>query len=155
MALEIERKYLVVNDKWKPFVEHEARLKQGYLAALPGITVRVRMVDEQALLTIKGETTGISRLEYEYAIPLSDAREMLERLVADGAIDKTRYRVRCGEHVWDLDRFHGDNEGLILAEIELQSEREAFQLPDWVGEEVSRDPRYYNANLIKRPYRGW
>ncbi len=155
MGLEIERKYLVVNDKWKPFVERESRLKQGYLAAQPALTVRVRIAGEQALLTIKGDTKGISRLEYEYPIPLSDAREMFERLVDDGVIDKTRYRVRCGEHLWDLDLFHGDNAGLILAEIELASETEAFQLPDWVGEEVTRDPRYYNANLIKHPYRDW
>lgn len=155
MGLEIERKYLVINDDWKSFVESEAHLKQGYLTAQRGITVRVRIVDEQARLTIKGGVTGISRLEYEYAIPLADAREMFHNLVSGGVIDKTRYRVRCGDHLWDLDLFHGENDGLVMAEIELESETEAFQLPGWVGQEVTGDARYYNANLIRAPYRTW
>jgi adenylate cyclase len=155
MGLEIERKFLVINDGWRPFVESESRLKQGYLTALPALSIRVRIAGEQAWLTIKGGMQGISRSEYEYSIPLQDAREMLDHLVTDAVIDKTRYKVRCGDHLWDLDLFHGDNSGLAVAEIELQSESESFQMPDWAGQEVSRDARYLNANLIRHPYRDW
>jgi adenylate cyclase len=148
MALEIERKYLVINENWKSAVAAETVLKQGYLAAQPDLTVRVRIDGAQAQLTIKSATSGISRSEYEYAIPQQDAEEILANLVTGSVIDKTRYKVHCGEHMWDLDLFHGENEG-------LQSEDEPFEMPDWVGEEVSDDPRYYNANLVRHPYRDW
>jgi adenylate cyclase len=155
MALEIERKYLVINENWKSAVEAEAVLKQGYLTAQPDLTVRVRIDGEKAQLTIKSATSGISRSEYEYAIPQQDAEELLANLVTGTVIDKRRYKVRCGAHLWDLDVFHGDNEGLVMAEIELQSEDEPFEMPDWAGEEVSGDARYYNANLVRHPYRDW
>ena len=155
MAVEIERKFLVVNDSWKAKVESESSLKQGYLSADKTLSIRVRIARGRAHLTIKGATAGISRSEYEYEIPQQDAREMIDNLVTGSVIDKTRYKVRCGDHLWDLDLFHGDNQGLIMAEVELASESESFQMPDWAGEEVSDDPRYYNANLISHPFCDW
>jgi adenylate cyclase len=155
MAREIERKYRVINENWKSAVEAEATLKQGYLTAQPDLAIRVRIDGAQAQLNIKSATSGISRSEYEYAIPRQDAEEILANLVSGTVIDKTRYKVRCGEHLWDLDVFHGDNQGLVMAEIELEREDEPFEMPGWVGEEVSDDPRYYNANLIRHPYRDW
>ena len=153
MALEIERKYLVVNDK--PFAVSETLMKQAYLLASPDLSIRVRVAGEQAFLTIKGATEGITRSEFEYPIPVADAEQMLTGLVQGSVIDKVRFRVRCGEHIWDLDQFHGDNQGLVVAEIELASEDEAFERPDWVGQEVSDDPRYYNASLARHPYCDW
>jgi adenylate cyclase len=155
MALEIERKFLVVNEGWRSQIESEASLKQGYLAAQSKLTVRVRIADDYAQLNIKGPTTGFTRSEYEYQIPARDAEEMLDNLATGGVIEKIRYRVRCGGHVWDLDVFKGDNLGLILAEVELTAEDEDFEMPDWVGDEVSDDPRYYNAALASKPYTAW
>jgi adenylate cyclase len=155
MPVEIERKFLVINDSWKQQVESESSLKQGYLSAEKTLSIRVRIAKGRAQLTIKGATSGISRSEYEYEIPQQDAQEMMDNLVSGSVIDKTRYKVRSGDHLWDLDLFHGDNQGLIMAEVELASETEAFQMPDWAGEEVSDDPRYYNANLITHPYCDW
>jgi len=155
MALEIERKFLVVNDAWKPFAVSETVMQQAYLVASPLLSIRARVAGEEAFLTIKGATEGITRKEFEYPIPVADAEAMLDGLVQGSVIDKVRYRVRCGEHFWDLDQFHGDNQGLVVAEIELGSEDEAFERPDWVGDEVSDDPRYYNASLAKHPYRDW
>jgi adenylate cyclase len=155
MAIEIERKYLVKNDKWKPFVESEAIMMQGYLASLTNVSIRVRVAKGKAHLNIKSATLGISRSEYEYEIPLLDGEEMLANLTTGSVIDKVRYRVRCGDHTWELDVFHGDNAGLIVAELELNSEDEAFEMPEWAGEEVSGDPKYYNASLVKHPYRDW
>lgn len=155
MAVEIERKFLVINDDWKAQVEGESSLKQGYLSAEKDLSVRVRIAKGKGQLTVKGGTSGISRSEYEYEIPLQDAEEMIADLVSGSVIDKTRYKVRCGDHVWDLDLFHGDNQGLIMAEVELASESEPFQMPGWAGQEVSDDPRYYNANLISHPYCDW
>ncbi|OOZ37385.1 CYTH domain-containing protein [Solemya velesiana gill symbiont] len=155
MATEIERKYLVKNDAWKDSVISESRIKQGYLANQPSMTVRVRVAKGTAFLTVKGSTEGISRAEFEYEIPVPDAEEMLKLNSDQPYIDKTRYKVKCGEHVWDLDVFEGDNSGLIMAEVELDSEDEGFEMPDWAGEEVSGDLRYYNANLINNPYRSW
>jgi adenylate cyclase len=155
MGLEIERKFLVVNDDWRSCVESETGLKQGYLTAQKALTIRVRIDGDRAQLNIKGGTAGIKRSEYEYEIPRQDGEEIIASLVSGSVIDKTRYRVRCGDHLWDLDVFHGDNEGLVVAEIELEREDEPFELPGWAGEEVSEDPRYYNANLIKHPYRDW
>ncbi len=155
MPVEIERKYLVVNDKWKLHVESEATLKQGYLATLPNASIRVRVAKGSAHLNIKSVTLGISRSEYEYEIPLEEGEEILANLTAGPIIDKVRYKVRCGNHIWDLDLFHGDNEGLIVAEVELDAEDETFEMPEWAGEEVSGDPKYYNASLVKRPYCDW
>jgi len=155
MATEIERKFLVKNQAWRDSVIAESSIKQGYLANQANATVRVRIARETAFLTIKGATKGISRSEFEYEIPVSDAEEMLNALAEQPLIEKTRYKVQCGGHIWDLDVFAGANSGLVLAEVELGSEDESFVLPKWAGEEVSDDPRYYNANLIKHPYAVW
>ncbi|MCG7873228.1 MAG: CYTH domain-containing protein [Candidatus Thiodiazotropha lotti] len=155
MALEIERKFLVINDKWKDSVISEAVIKQGYLATTDHATVRVRVDGDEANINIKGRTVGISRREYEYPIPLEEAEELLKHLVSGAAIDKVRYKVRCGDHIWDLDLFHGANQGLVMAEVELSREDEAFVMPEWAGEEVSGDTRYYNANLVKHPFCEW
>ena len=155
MAVEIERKFLVRNETWREQVEEETRILQGYLTQGGGATVRVRVKGDLAYLTIKGATSGISRLELEYRIPVEDAERMLRELAVSAVIEKTRYRVRCGHHLWDLDVFAGENTGLVLAEIELESEDAGFERPDWAGEEVSDDPRYFNARLALHPYRTW
>jgi adenylate cyclase len=130
-------------------------MKQAYLATVAKASIRVRVARDQAYLNIKSATLGIRRTEFEYAIPLVDAEEMLANLVDGAAIDKVRYKVRCGAHVWDLDVFHGANAGLVVAEVELASEDEPFELPEWAGQEVSGDHRYYNASLVKHPYCDW
>jgi adenylate cyclase len=155
MALEIERKYLVKNDNWKLFVESETVMKQAYLSTQGKSSIRVRVAQDKAYLSIKSAIAGIRRSEFEYPIPLADAEQMLAELVEGSVIDKVRYLVRCGAHVWELDVFHGDNAGLVVAELELASEDETFARPEWLGEEVSGDPRYYNASLVKHPYCDW
>jgi adenylate cyclase len=155
MAIEIERKFLVKNDKWKSSVESEATMKQGYLASVDKASIRVRVAKGRAHLNIKSATLGIRRSEYEYEIPLDDGEEMLANLANGSVIDKVRYKVRCGDHLWELDVFHGDNAGLIVAELELAAEDETFEIPDWVGEEVSGDVRYYNSSLVKHPFCDW
>jgi adenylate cyclase len=155
MAVEIERKFLVKNEQWRESVIAETRLRQGYLTTGEGGTVRVRIDGERAYLTIKGATVGIRRFEFEYEIPLPDAELLLEQVALKPQVEKIRYQVRCGKHVWDLDRFLGENQGLVLAEIELEAENEAFELPGWAGEEVSDDPRYHNSNLVTHPFREW
>ena len=155
MPLEIERKFLVVNDRWRANVEDETRLLQGYLAEGARATVRARIRGDRAYLTIKGATRGITRLEFEYPIPVADAEMLLRELAVSPLIEKTRYRVRQGGHVWDLDVFAGENAGLVLAELELESEEAVFERPDWAGQEVSDDPRYFNVNLARHPYGRW
>jgi len=155
MGIEIERKFLVANDAWRKDVISETRLKQGYLANQERASVRVRIGGNQAFLNIKSATLGIRRSEFEYEIPLSDAEDMLEQVAIRPFIDKTRYKVKCGEHLWEVDLFHGDNEGLIVAEIELDAEDECFELPEWAGEEVSGDPKYFNVCLVKHPCCRW
>jgi len=155
MAVEIERKYLVNNDSWRASIEAQARIMQGYLANNDNASIRVRVKGDAAYLTIKGATSGISRSEYEYQIPVEDAEAMLRELAVFPAIDKVRYSVRAGHHLWDLDVFAGENEGLVMAEVELGSEDEAFEMPDWAGEEVSGDTRYYNVSLAQKPYKHW
>ncbi len=155
MAMEIERKFLVKNEMWREGIVSDSVLKQGYLSSQPSATVRVRIDGQQAFLTIKSKTIGISRAEFEYPIPLADADDMLQAIAQKPLIDKIRYKVRCGKHVWDLDIFKGENLGLIVAEVELNHEDEAFLLPPWVGEEVSGDSRYFNSNLAKMPYSRW
>jgi adenylate cyclase len=155
MATEIERKFLVTGDTWKGAVEAERRIRPGYLTTDRGVTVRARIKGDKAFLTIKGPTEGISRSEYEYEIPVADAEAMLRDLAASGLIEKTRFDVRCGAHLWELDVFDGDNAGLVMAEIELSSPAEGFDMPDWAGKEVSDDPRYYNASLARHPYKHW
>jgi len=155
MALEIERKFLVTNESWRSGVESEARILQGYLASGDNATVRVRVKGDAAYLTVKGASSGISRMEYEYPIPFEDAQAMLRDLALFPVVDKIRYRVRAGSHLWDLDLFAGENQGLVMAEVELSSEDEPFDRPGWAGEEVTADGRYYNVNLARHPYRHW
>ncbi len=155
MAKEIERKFLVKGETWRSQVLSETRLVQGYLLDRPDLTLRVRIKAQEAFLTLKGASKGIARSEFEYPIPLEDAQALLAEFALFPPIDKIRYQVQVGAHRWDLDVFLGANAGLVLAEIELQDPEESFIRPDWLGEEVSEDPRYYNVNLAKQPYRTW
>ncbi len=155
MGIEVERKFLLKNDSWRDRVITESRMTQAYLANQGNASIRVRIAGAQAWLNIKRATIGIERAEFEYAIPLEDAQVMLERLVGGPPIDKTRYRVMHAGHLWEIDVFHGANQGLVVAELELGSAEESFALPDWVGEEVSQDARYYNVNLVAHPFRQW
>lgn len=154
MPTEIERKFLVQGDGWRSLGAGQLYC-QGYLVAAPEKTVRVRIVGNQGFLTIKGPTQGISRAEFEYTIPVEDARELLQTLCDRPWIEKTRYRIDYGGLVWEVDEFAGDNAGLILAEVELPDDQQTLDLPDWIGPEVSHDSRYFNANLTKFPYRQW
>lgn len=155
MGTEIERKFLVANDTWRATAVSAARLVQGYLTAEPGLTVRVRVADAAAWLTIKGATQGISRAEFEYPIPRTDADAMLATLALCPPVEKIRHHVPHAGHVWEVDVFAGANAGLVLAEIELAAVDEPFARPPWLGEEVSGDPRYYNARLARQPFRDW
>lgn len=154
MAKEIERKYLVKLETWKPQGEG-IHFKQGYLNAQKERVVRVRIEGAKAKLTIKGITTGVTRSEFEYAIPVEDAAILLDNLCEQPLIDKHRHKESHNGKTWEIDVFHGDNEGLVVAEIELASEDETIVLPEWVGEEVSSDPRYFNSNLLKHPFKNW
>lgn len=154
MGIEIERKFLVRDDRWKG-QGPGTLLRQGYLSSAPERVVRVRVEGEAAMLTIKGRTTGATRGEWEYPIPLADAQVLLESLCERPIIEKYRYRISCDGMTWEVDEFLGENAGLIVAEIELDAEDQAFAKPDWIGEEVTHDARYYNANLIRHPYTQW
>jgi adenylate cyclase len=153
MATEIERKFLVRNTAVLTGLTGQ-RLSQGYLSHSAEATVRVRVAGDQGFLTIKGRTLGVSRSEFEYPVPLQDAEAMLN-LCSGGRIDKIRYRLRHHDHLWEIDVFLGDNEGLVVAEIELASESEPFALPDWLGREVSHDRRYFNSQLSHHPFCRW
>jgi len=153
MANEIERKFRV-DPSWKP-ADAGTRYEQGYLSSQPERVVRVRVDGTHAKLTIKGTTTGVTRAEFEYEIPLDDATAMLRDLCEKPLITKRRYIVMHDGKKWEVDVFGGDNAGLVVAELELSSEAEAFTRPPWLGEEVSDDPRYYNSNLVKTPYKTW
>ncbi|MBR2214320.1 MAG: CYTH domain-containing protein [Selenomonadaceae bacterium] len=153
MQQEIERKFLVREDRWIP-PERGERILQGYLSREVTAVVRVRLKGNRAYLTIKGKNEGISRPEYEYPIPPQDAVEILKMAKAP-VVEKTRYTVPYGEHNWEVDVFAGENAGLVLAEIELSSPTEKFLPPPWLGEEVSTDPRYYNVNLLAHPFKSW
>ena len=155
MATEIERKFLVKDDGWRRDAGEGVRLRQGYLSGGGTSSVRVRTGGGVAHLNIKSATLGVWRREYEYAVPLADAEEMLDHLCQRPLIEKTRYHVRHAGHTWDVDVFEGDNAGLVVAEVELGSEDEAFAKPAWAGDEVSHDPRYYNVSLVKHPYKEW
>ena len=154
MAIEIERKFLVSNEDWTTQVLDQFILKQGYLSTTPERTVRVRLTGDKGVLTIKGKTEGIQRLEFEYDIPGDEAKSLMS-LALDPHIEKTRYLVPHQGHTWEVDVFEGANKGLVLAEIELDHEYEHFSLPSWVGSEVSHDPRYYNSHLSKVPFTTW
>lgn len=154
MAKEIERKFLVVGSAWRDLATG-TRYRQGYLNSDKARTVRIRTVGDEAFLTIKGPTVGLTRTEFEYPIPYDDCVAMLDELADKPIIDKVRYKIPMGDLVWEVDEFFGVNAGLIVAEVELTSEDQPFEKPDWIGEEVSGDPRYYNSSLIKHPYSTW
>ncbi len=154
MGTEIERKFLVIGDGWRTGATSK-RVRQGYLSVDPLRIVRVRTSGDEAYLTIKGEQHGMARTEFEYAIPFADAEHMLDRLCAKPWIEKTRYLVPHNGLTWEVDEFFGDNAGLIVAEIELADTDQVITLPDWVGQEVTQDDRYYNAQLVQQPYNVW
>lgn len=154
MAKEIERKFLVNLQAWVP-QDAGVHFKQGYLNSQKERVVRVRIEGTHAKLTIKGITTGVTRSEFEYAIPVDDASVLLDQLCEQPLIDKHRHTEVHNGRTWEIDVFHGDNEGLVVAEIELASEHDQPQLPAWVGTEVSSDARYFNSNLLKQPYKTW
>ncbi|MDM8003955.1 MAG: CYTH domain-containing protein [Bacteroidota bacterium] len=155
MALEIEKKFLVTGDFMKES-KKATRITQGYLSSVPERTVRVRIKGDKGFITIKGigSVSGASRFEWEKEIPVSEVEQLLE-ICEPGVIDKTRHLVSSGKHTFEVDVFHGENEGLVLAEVELSSEDEAFVKPDWLGDEVTGDTRYYNSMLMKNPYKNW
>lgn len=155
MPVEIERKFLLSNDKWRDEVVRSSRIRQGYMGKIDKASVRIRVQGEKANINIKSATLSIRRMEYEYEIPLDEAEEMLDQLCNQPQIDKTRFIVEQGKHVWEIDEFYGDNQGLIVAEVELGSEDEEVIKPDWLGDEVTSDPRYYNVSLIKNPFTEW
>jgi len=155
MASEIERKFLLAHDGWRQEVSASERLTQGYLSRDAHAAIRVRIHGEAAELNVKSTHDGIHRHEFEYPVPLEDARDMLEHVALRPLIDKTRHLVRRGGHLWEIDEFHGENAGLIVAEIELGSADEPFERPDWLGEEVSTDTRYFNSSLSEKPYSTW
>jgi adenylate cyclase len=155
MATEIERKFLVDRTSWQPDPATGTRYHQGYLSSEPGSTVRVRIAGDGGFLTIKGMTRGIARSEFEYPIPLADARQLLSELCHHPLIEKIRYREPWDGLTWEVDVFEGENAGLIVAEIELPTPDWAFTRPPWIGREVSDDPRYFNAALSRNPYSRW
>jgi adenylate cyclase len=153
--LEIERKFLINKPLWEGLPKPEGTyFRQGYLSTDPAKTIRVRMAGDKGFLTIKGKTVGISRSEWEYPIPTEDAQALLDELT-ETTIEKRRYVIEFAGKQWEVDEFFGDNEGLLLAELELASEDEPFELPPWIGQEVSEDVRYFNASLSKHPYKSW
>lgn len=156
MAIEIERKFLVTSKAFKADAFNSNTIKQGFLNRDPERTVRVRIKNDQGYLTIKGKSSdsGLSRFEWETTVKKEDA-EILLRHCEQGVIDKTRYEIKVGTHIFEVDEFYGDNEGLILAEIELHSEDEPFKKPIWLGKEVTGDIRYYNSQLSKHPFKFW
>lgn len=155
MAQEIERKFLVKGE-FKSQAYSQSHIVQGYISSAHGRTVRIRIRDEKGYLTIKGASnaSGMSRYEWEKEIPFNEAQELM-KLCEPGIIDKTRYLVKSGKHTFEVDEFYGENEGLILAEVELGSEDELYEKPSFIGEEVTGDIRYYNSNLMKHPFRTW
>ena len=157
MALEIERKFLVKGD-FKKEAFTATRITQGYLSSVPERIVRIRIKGDKGFITVKGlsNSSGVSRFEWEKELPVGEVKALLD-LAEPGVIDKTRYLVKNtdGVHTWEIDEFYGDNEGLVIAEVELSDENEPFDRPDWLGEEVTGDPRYFNSMLMKNPYKNW
>jgi len=154
MGEEIERKFLVSGEAWRETAEG-TRYRQGFLSTEPERTVRVRVAGPRGSITVKGKNLGARRAEFEYEIPVADAERMLDTLCKRPLIEKVRYVLAVGAHTWEIDVFEGDNAGLVVAEIELRREDEAFERPEWVGDEVTDDPRYFNSNLVANPYRAW
>jgi CYTH domain-containing protein len=154
MGKEIERKYLIKDDSWREYASGTI-YRQGYLSTVKERTVRVRTIDDKGFLTIKGITIGATRKEYEYEIPTVDANEMLDELCEKPIIEKTRYKIDVDNLTWEVDEFHGVNDGLVVAEVELESEEQTFDKPSFVGEEVTGQTKYYNMMLLKNPYTTW
>jgi adenylate cyclase len=154
--VEIERKFLVISDAFKSDVLRQNHIAQGYLSSVPERTVRVRIKGKKGYLTIKGKTneSGLSRFEWEKEIPVAEAKELLQ-LCEKGVIEKIRYEIQVSQHIFEVDEFYGENKGLIMAEVELQSETETFETPIWLGEEVTNDNRYYNSYLSQHPFTSW
>lgn len=155
MGQEIERKFLVKGDEWRPLSTGALTMRQGYLSDGFSSSVRVRIEDERAFINIKSSVDGIHRHEFQYEIPVSDAVDLLDHVALRPLIEKTRHEVPLGKHLWEIDVFEGENSGLIVAEVELAHADEPFERPSWVGEEVSDDLRYYNVSLRKNPYKNW
>ncbi|HHN48206.1 MAG TPA: CYTH domain-containing protein [Bacteroidales bacterium] len=155
MAQEIERKFLVKGE-FKPFASKQTRITQGYLSSVPERTVRVRIKGDKGFITIKGigSASGASRYEWEKEIPVQEVEELL-KICEPGVIDKTRYLVKAGNHTFEVDEFYGENQGLVVAEVELGSEDEEFEKPGWLGEEVTGDVKYFNSMLMKNPFTKW
>lgn len=154
MGIEIERKFLLAADDWRQLARGK-RYRQGYLCARKERTVRVRTIEDQGYLTVKGPSTGAVRMEYEYEIPVEDANVLLNELCEKPLIEKKRYTISHQGFLWEIDEFFGENLGLVLAEIELVNENQQFDKPDWIGEEVTGDPRYFNSYLVRNPYTTW
>jgi adenylate cyclase len=154
MGREIERKFLVIGEEWRSQAKG-IPYAQGYIPTGEGATVRARIAGDKGYLTIKGKTEGMARSEFEYPIPVADAREILDTLCEQPFIEKIRYKMVIDPVVWEIDEFHGENEGLRIAEVELEDENQTVDIPTWIGEEVTGDPRYYNSNLAKFPYKQW
>jgi len=155
MATEIERKYLLLSDDWKKAVRDCRIIQQGYFESTGKASIRVRISGDEANINIKSATLDIVRKEFEIPVPFEDAREMIANLCQQPVIKKTRHYVPFGDHLWEIDVFAGDNEGLVVAEIELSSIDEEFDKPEWLGEEVSDDKRYYNVCLVQNPFKNW
>jgi len=153
MALEIERKFLVKENDWRN--GQGTMYRQGYLNSDENRNVRVRVIDDKGYLTVKGISKGATRVEYEYEIPKAEAGAMLDNLCEKPLITKKRYKIEFKGFVWEVDEFLGENQGLIIAELELETEDQVFFKPEWIGEEVTGDPKYFNSNLIRRPYSKW
>ena len=154
MGVEIERKFLVTDDRWRDLAP-PVLYRQGYISTQPGQTVRVRVAGDRAFITLKGGSQGIARSEFEYPIPIEDANEILATLCTSPLIEKYRYRIDINGLIWEVDEFLGENQGLIIAEVELETDDQAIALPDWLGAEVSHDARYYNSNLVNHPFSRW
>jgi len=155
MGVEIERKFLVRSEAWRREVQRSDPMVQGYLAETGTCSIRVRLDGDNAWLNFKGLTLGTRRTEFEYAVPVEDARQMLDLYCGARTIAKTRHHVRHGDHDWEIDEFEGANAGLIVAEIELAAVNEPFDSPDWIGREVTDDARYYNIRLVEDPWTEW
>ncbi len=155
MGKEIERKFLVKGD-FKPFISKQTRIVQGYLSSVPERTVRVRIKGDKGFLTIKGigNDSGASRFEWEKEIPIHETENLL-KICEPGVVDKTRFLVKAGTHTFEVDEFYGENNGLVIAEVELATETEAFEKPSWLGQEVTGDTKYYNSMLMKHPFTKW
>jgi len=155
MGIEIERKFLLKSSNWQQQAMEGVKFRQGYMVEKGSASVRVRIEGDQANLNIKSTELSMRRLEYEYPIPLHEASEMLEKLCLKPLIEKTRYEIDFATHTWEIDVFSAENEGLVVAEIELDSLDEAFERPDWLGDEVTDESRYYNVCLVTHPYKDW